>query len=113
MTKDLTLISNSELFQEYNSIIGTEFVKRSELRAEIGLRLVDNKTKTEILSIMPHRDSRRTELEEASIRVAEHLSRLNPDMLWRVELTVAGKLCYMTVGEACQVYKNNAKWSLT
>lgn len=113
MTKDLTLISNSELFQEYNSIIGTEFVKRSELRAEIGLRLVDNKTKTEILSIMPHRDSRRTELEEASIRVAEHLSRLNPDMLWRVELTVAGKLSYMTVGEACQVYKNNAKWSLT
>ena len=113
MTKDLTLLTNSELFQEYNSIIGTEFVKRSELRAEIGRRLVDNKTKTEILSIMPHRDSRRTELEKASIKIAEHLSRLNPNMLWRVELTVAGKLSYMTVGEACQVYKNNAKWSLT
>ena len=81
MTKDLTLLTNSELFQEYNSIIGTEFVKRSELRAEIGLRLVDNKTKTEILSIMPHRDSRRTELEKASIKIAEHLSRLNPNML--------------------------------
>ena len=113
MIKDITLLSNSELFQEYNSIIGTEFVKRSELRAEIGLRIVDNETKSEILSCMPHRDSRRTELEQASIKIAEHLSRLNPNMLWRVELTVAGKLSYMTVGEACQVYKNNAKWSLT
>lgn len=112
MTKDLTLISNSELFQEYNSIIGTEFVKRSELRAEIGLRLVDNKTKTEILSIMPHRGSRRTELEKASLMIAEQLSELDPELLWRLELTVAGKLNYMTVGEAYQVYKNNAKWGL-
>ena len=112
MTKDLTLISNSELFQEYNSIIGTEFVKRSELRAEIDRRFVDNKTKLEILSIMPHRDSRRTELEKASLMIAEQLSELDPELLWRVELTVAGKLTYMTVGEACQVYKNNAKWSL-
>lgn len=112
MTKDLTLISNSELFQEYNSIIGTEFVKRSELRAEVDRRLVDNKTKTEILSIMPHRDARRTELEKASLMIAEQLSGLDTELLWRLELTVAGKLSYMTVGEVCQVYKNNAKWSL-
>ena len=112
MTKDLTLLSNSELFQEYNSIIGTEFVKRAELRVEIDRRFVDNKTKTEILSIMPHRDSRRTELEKASLMIAEQLSELDPELLWRVELTVAGKLTYMTVGEACQVYKNNAKWGL-
>lgn len=112
MTKDLTLLSNSELFQEYNSIIGTEFVKRAELRVEIDRRFVDNKTKTEILSIMPHRDSRRTELEKSSLMIAEQLSELDPELLWRLELTVAGKLTYMTVGEACQVYKNNAKWSL-
>ena len=112
MPKDLTLISNSELFQEYNSIIGTEFVKRSELRAEVDRRFVDNETKLEILSIMPHRDSRRTELEKASLMIAGQLSELDPELLWRVELTVAGKLTYMTVGEACQVYKNNAKWSL-
>lgn len=112
MTKDLTLISNSELFQEYNSIIGTEFVKRSELRAEVDRRLIDNKTKTEILSIMPHRDARRTELEKASLMIAEQLSELDPELLWRLELTVAGKLNYLTVGEACQAYKNNAKWGL-
>ena len=112
MPKDLTLISNSELFQEYNSIIGTEFVKRSELRAEVDRRFVDNETKLEILSIMPHRDSRRTELEKASLMIAGQLSELDPELLWRVELTVAGKLTYMTVGEACQVYKNNAKWGL-
>jgi len=112
MTKDLTLLSNSELFQEYNSIMGTEFVKRAELGVEIDRRFVDNKTKTEILSIMPHRDSRRTELEKASLRIAEQLSELDPELLWRLELTLAGKLNYMTVGEAYQVYKNNAKWSL-
>lgn len=113
MTNRLTSLSNSELFSEYNFTLANEFVKRAWLRAEIDRRFVDNGTKSEILSCMPHRDSRRTELEQASIRIAEHLSRLNPDMLWRVELTVAGKLSYMTVGEACQVYKNNAKWSLT
>ena len=112
MPKDLTLLSNSELFQEYNSIIGTEFVKRAELRAEIDRRFIDNETKLEILSIMPHRDARRTELEKASLRIAEQLYELDPELLWRLELTVAGKLNYMTVGEACQVYKNNAKWSL-
>ena len=112
MNKDLTLLSNSELFQEYNSIIGTEFVKRAELRAEIDRRFVDNETKLDILSTMPHRDARRTELEKASLRVAEQLSELDPELLWRLELTVAGKLNYMTVGEAYQVYKNNAKWSL-
>lgn len=112
MTKDLTLISNSELFQEYNSTIGTEFVKRAELRAEIDRRFVDNETKLEILSIMPHRDARRTELEKVSLMIAEQLSDLNHELLWRLELTVSGKLTYMTVGEACQVYKNNAKWSL-
>ena len=112
MTKDLTLLTNSELFQEYNSIIGTEFVKRAELRAEIDRRFVDNETKLEILSIMPHRDARRTELEKASIKIAEQLSELDPELLWRLELTIAGKLNYMTVGEAYQVYKNNAKWSL-
>lgn len=113
MTNRLTSLSNSELFSEYNFTLANEFVKRAWLRAEIDRRLVDNETKSEILSCMPHRDSRRTELEQASIKIAEHLSRLNHNMLWRVELTVAGKLSYMTVGEACQVYKNNAKWSLT
>ena len=112
MTNRLTLLTNSELFQEYNSIIGTEFVKRAELGVEIGLRIVDNKTKTEILSTMPHRDARRTEIEKASLMIAEQLSELDPELLWRLELTVAGKLNYMTVGEAYQVYKNNAKWSL-
>lgn len=112
MTKDLTLISNSELFQEYNSTPAKEFKRRAELRSEIDRRLVDNETKLEILSIMPHRDARRTELEKASLMIAEQLYELDPELLWRVELTVAGKLTYMTVGEACQVYKNNAKWSL-
>ena len=112
MTKDLTLLTNSELFQEYNSILGIEFVKRAELGVEIDRRFVDNETKLEILSIMPHRDARRTELEEASLRIAGQLSELDPELLWRLELTVAGKLNYMTVGEAYQVYKNNAKWGL-
>ena len=112
MTKDLTLLANSELFCEYNFTLANEFVKRAELRAEIDRRLVDNKTKLEILSIMPHRDSRRTELEKASLMIAEQLSELDPELLWRLELTVAGKLNYLTVGEAYHVYKNNAKWSL-
>ena len=112
MIKDPALLTNYELFQDYNFTPANEFKKRAELRAEIGLRLVDNKTKTEILSIMPHRDARRTELEEASLRIAEQLSELDTELLWRLELTVAGKLNYMTVGEACQVYKNNANWSL-
>ena len=112
-TKDLTMLSNSDLFHEYNLTTANNFKQRAELRAAIDRRFIDNETKSEILSCMPHRDSHRTELEQASIKISEHLSRLNPDMLWRVELTVAGKLSYMTVGEACQVYKNNAKWSLT
>jgi len=112
MIKDITLLSNSDLFQEYNFTPTQEFKKRAELGVEIDRRFVDNETKLEILSIMPHRDARRTELEEASLRIAEQLSELDPELLWRLELTVAGKLNYMTVGEAYQVYKNNAKWSL-
>lgn len=112
MIKDPTLLSNSELFQEYNFTPANEFKKRAWLRAEIDRRFVDNETKLEILSIMPHRDARRTELEKASLMIAEQLSELDPELLWRLELTVSGKLTYMTVGEACQVYKNNAKWGL-
>lgn len=112
MTNRLTSLSNSELFSEYNFTLANEFVKRAWLRAEIDRRFVDNETKSEILSCMPHRDSRRTELEQASLRIAGQLSELDPELLWRLEPTVAGKLNYMTVGEACQVYKNNAKWSL-
>lgn len=112
MIKDITLLSNSDLFQEYNFTPTQEFKKRAELGVEIDRRFVDNETKLEILSIMPHRDSRRTELEKASLMIAEQLSDLDHELLWRVELTVAGKLNYMTVGEAYQVYKNNAKWSL-
>jgi hypothetical protein len=112
MIKDPTLLSNSELFQEYNFTPANEFKKRAWLRAEIDRRFVDNETKLEILSIMPHRDSRRTELEKASLMIAGQLSELDPELLWRLELTVSGKLTYMTVGEACQVYKNNTKWGL-
>lgn len=112
MIKDPTLLSNSELFQEYNFTPANEFKKRAWLRAEIDRRFVDNETKLEILSIMPHRDARRTELEKASLMIAEQLSELDPELLWRLELTVSGKLTYMTVGEACQVYKNNSKWGL-
>ena len=112
MTNRLTSLSNSELFQEYNSIIGTEFVKRAELRAEIDRRFVDNETKFEILGHLPEHDYRTAAKEAAYLLVAGLLAELEPESLWRIDANQAGKLSFLTVGEACTMYRNTSKYGL-
>lgn len=111
-TKDLTLLTNSDLFWEYNFTPANEFKKRAELRAEIDRRFVDNETKFEILSNFPEHDSRRSVRETAYQLVADLLAELEPEMLWRIDANYAGKLSYLTVQEACGMYRNTAKYGL-
>ena len=112
MNKDLTVLTNSDLFWEYNFTPANEFKKRAELRAEIDRRLVDSKTRSEILSNFPEHDSRRSVRETAYQLVASLLSELEPEILWRIDANHAGKLSYLTVGEACSMYRNTAKYGL-
>lgn len=112
MTNRLTSLSNSDLFQEYNSIIGTEFVKRAELLAEIDRRLVDNEVKFEIRGYLPDVNDERPARRTACSKVADMLAELEPETLWRIDANQAGKLSFLTVGEACTMYRNTAKYGL-
>ena len=112
MTKDLTLLSNSELFCEYNFTLANEFVKRAELRAEIDRRRIDNEVKFSIRSYLPDYNSKRSVREQAFNKVADMLADLEPESLWRVDANQAGKLSFLTVGEACCMYRNTAKYGL-
>lgn len=112
MTKDLIAMTNSDLFWEYNFTQANEFAKRAWLRSEIDRRFVDNETKFEILGHLPQHDSRRSVREAAYQLVADLLSELEPEMLWRVDANHAGKLSYLTVQEACGMYRNTAKYGL-
>lgn len=112
MTKDLTLLSNSELFQEYNSRMGTEFVKRAELRAEIDRRFVDYEVKFEIRDYLPDINDEWPARRIACSKVADMLAELEPETLWRIDANQAGKLSFLTVGEACTMYRNTAKYGL-
>lgn len=111
-TKDLTMLSNSDLFHEYNLTAANNFKQRAELRAEIDRRVIDNELKFEILSHLPEHNSRRSVREAAYLLVADLLSELEPEMLWRADANHAGKLSYLTVGEACSMYRNTAKYGL-
>lgn len=106
-TEDLISMSNSDLFNNYNRTLLSEFKQRAELRAEIDRRVTDNELKFEILGYLPEHDSRRSVRE-----VADLLSELEPEMLWRVDANHAGKLSYLTVQEACCMYRNTAKYGL-
>lgn len=110
MTTRLTSLSNSDLFQEYNSIIDTEFVKRANIRAEIDRRRIDNEVKFEIRGYLPEHDSRRTARTAAYSLVSDLLAELDPELLWRVDTALGGGLSYLTVGEAMQMYSNAAKY---
>jgi hypothetical protein len=110
--RDLTVLTNSDLFWEYNFTQANELKKRAELRAEIDRRLVDSKIRSEILSNFPEHDSRRSVRETAYQLVASLLSELEPEMLWRTDANHAGKLSYLTVGETCSMYRNTAKYWL-
>ena len=112
MTKDLTLLSNSELFQEYNSTPANEFKRRAELRSEIDRRLVDNETKFEILGHLPEHDYRTAAKEAAYLLVAGLLAEIEPESLWRIDANQAGKLSFLTVGEACTMYRNTTKYGV-
>ena len=111
-TKDLTVLSNSDLFHEYNLTAANNFKQRAELRAEIDRRVIDHEPKFEILGYLPEHNSRRSVSEAAYLLVADLLSELEPEMLWRVDANHAGKLSYLTVGEACSMYRNTAKYGL-
>lgn len=111
-TKDFTMLTNSDLYLEYNSTPTKEFTRRAELRAEIDRRVIDNELKFEILGHLPEHDSRRSVREAAYLLVADLLSELEPEMLWRIDANHAGKLSYLTVGEACIMYRNTAKYGL-
>lgn len=91
-TEDLISMSNSDLFNNYNRTLLSEFNQRAELRAEIDRRVIDNETKFEILSHLPEHDSRRSVRESAYLLVTDLLSELEPELLWRVDANHAGKL---------------------
>ena len=111
-TKDLTMLSNPDLFHEYNLTAVSNFKQRAELRAAIDRRFIDNELKFEILGHLPEHDSRRSVREAAYLLVADLLSELEPEMLWRIDANHAGKLSWLTVGEACVMYRNTAKYGL-
>ena len=112
VTEDLTMLPNSDLFNKHNRTLLSDFKQRAELRAEIDRRFVDNEIKFEILSNFPEHNSRRSVRESAYLLVVDLLSELEPEMLWRIDANHAGKLSYLTVGEACSMYRNTAKYGL-
>lgn len=112
MTTRLTSLSNSDLFQEYNSIIDTEFVKRANIRAEIDRRRIDNEVKFEIRGYLPDINDEWPARRIACSKVADMLAKLEPETLWRIDANQAGKLSFLTVGEACTMYRSTAKYGL-
>ena len=95
--KDLTMISNSDLFLEYNSTPAKEFKRRAELRSEIDRRIVSERKKSRVLEPLREAGNRR---EQALNEVAFLLGKLDPELLWVVYTTPKGKLGYTRVGDA-------------